>query len=669
MNINEKKFTDHIKLLFIFLCITIIHSSVSYSDNILRNMVEDTTLTGERLPEADPNVLLILDLSGSMRDQDAKSEVGNWDGSKENNSKRMDLALSVLLDVLDSNNSLDNEVCIDASGLWSNTPGEDISCRDFLYTPYRNVSDYIYDGGDISENNYQAINLPLPSGKSIRELLTDEDAEILNFNILPMKYSGEPGLVCQFGYVLAQESFTIANGGFQGGDAEAINRIWDFYRHRRPHQGTPLALTLGFDDTVNLPPQTDTSDDQTEYVVNDALLAFHQDMPNDPALGCRPEFVIVITDGEDTCTGDCVHDQYNCAYYTSNANRRSSINAVSKLRTYFSRNPVTSTFSEIETVNKEVLTFVIGIDIDNPNSKRSLNAMALAGGTHTKGIINHTDPSTDNEIGTVSVEPLEGCIDLSLDINHKDNLGKSAICGSENDGLDVFRAIGRGDGIGFDSGIVRNCGNGSSDTPYINGACTFGPLNEAVFENQYFDEGLHADGTTPLDLSGFAFFASNPEELTAAIKDILSNINTFTTTGVAPSAPQTAGNVTLRDRMFLALTNPLVDESLWAGRLALYSFVDDPNVEGRKLIVRKPGGSENYTTTSDLEQYSIFTDGKLNENAIEYHWEAGGILANRAPDSRNIYTVGTGTFDIDISASGVIRYTGIGKYLKKTTRS
>jgi len=85
------------------------------------------------LVDAHANVVTILDFSGSMGSNSGGTEVGNWDGIafNQNETSRMDSALSVLLDVLDSDDSLDSEVCNDESGLWSNTPGEEISCRDF----------------------------------------------------------------------------------------------------------------------------------------------------------------------------------------------------------------------------------------------------------------------------------------------------------------------------------------------------------------------------------------------------------------------------------------------------------------------------------------------------------------------------------------------------------
>ena len=158
------------------------------------------------------------------------------------------------------------------------------------------------------------------------------------------------------------------------------------------------------DDAVN-----PTSGNDTYNVKNDALLAFNNDMPTDDALDCRPQFTIVITDGDDSCSGDCDANSSSCtgvSAASNNSNRRSSIKAVSNLRSYFSRindgAGVNNTVLE-KNVKKEVITFVIGLGIDNPQSRRALDAMALAGGTHTSGIIRHTDPASNAEFGEINI--------------------------------------------------------------------------------------------------------------------------------------------------------------------------------------------------------------------------------------------------------------------------
>ncbi len=568
-------------------------------------------------------------------------------GSPLHGSTRMDSALNVFFNVLDADDSLQTTDC----------GGE--SCKSTIERPFFDVSDFI-------TRNKSNSNL-------VRNILTDEDAELLPVNFLPMSYSGQGNNdACdpnsfsnpQFTIIDNQSAFRMADGGFQGGNGDALKRVWDFYRDQGASGGTPLAHIIGFDDSVN-----PTANDGSTFVRNDALLAFSNGLSGDDSVECRPQFAIVITDGDDSCAGDCSNNSSACSgglggfnnesNAFNNPNRRSSVQAVSNLRTYFTRsgNTIPHPDPDIsDPLKKEVLTFVIGLGINDERSIRALNAMALAGGTHTKGIIKHVDPATGDEFGTVSVEPLPVCINLDLDIDHPQNLGRSAICGSQNDGLDLFRSIARGDNIGSSNARLRNCGNGNSNTPDIFGECLF--EGASIFDNDYFNEGIHNDGTeeVPVDLNGFAFLANSPEELTEAIQDILLFIDNFVTTGVAPSAPQTAGNVTLRDRVFLALTNPLAGERLWQGRLALYSFVNDPGRPGTSLIVRKPTGSEDFTSGSiDLEDISIFSDGRLNSNAQDFHWEAGNLLARRDPGTRNIFFTDTIS---SVTTSGTANYFG-----------
>ncbi len=562
------------------------------------------------------------------------------DGQPINGATRLDSALSVLLNVLDSDDSLDDTgalTCVDSSGLWSNTPGEDISCKDFLETPYRNVSDYIYDGGTITpfpSTDDEAINLPSTPSTSIREQLSDSDADNFKTKFLPMYYSGQNnGDACDPDgaggtEIDDQSAFGMDTGGFQGGDAEAINRVWDFYRQEGATGGTPLALILGFDDAVNA-----SAGDGSSFVQNDALLAFSNDMPNDPALDCRAEFVIVVTDGDDSCSGDCNDDANSCsgsASASSNANRRSSINAVSKLRTYFSRNPIVSNVTGVGTVKKEVITFVVGLGIDDPNAIRALNAMALAGGTHTTGIIKHNDPATGEQFGTVDIN--------ATALN-------SVLPGSDGDEFEIYRNIAKA--VGLDTATPADALLGTCDNPDINGTCTFGGDN--VFNNQYLDSGLHTDGATPVDLDGFAFLANTPEELAAAIDTILINIQEFTTSGVAPTAPQSSINVSARDRMFLSILTPIESERLWQGRLALYGFVNSqiPDNPGARTIIKRPTGP--LTSETDVANHSIFnSNGNLNDNAKEFFWEAAKNLTEKdlsgtltAGTRRNLYTTDT----------------------------
>lgn len=518
----------------------------------------------------------------------------NCNGAPGNGSSRLDVALSVFLDVLDADNSLINDaLCNDTSGQFDGT--SPISCQDYLFTPFRFV-----------ENIILGSNLPAPTNDTLINQITDNDANELGVRFLPMSYSGRGNNAGCTG----QNTFQLDPGGFQGGTGADLQRVWEFYRNQRAQGGTPLASILGFDD--RLPGQGGN------VINNDVLTAFNSDMPTDPALDCRPQFTIVITDGDDSCSGDCAEDNASCqgvSAASNNSNRRSSIKAVNNLRTFFSRvnsNNGVNNSALGKNVKKEVLTFVIGLGIDNEQARRALNAMALAGGTHTTGIIRHSDPATGAEFGEVNIEDV--------------------IPGDSNDNYEVLRKLARADGLDTNpiSALLGTCNNPDLSGP--NARCTLGTDN--VFTNDYFNSGTLPTGE-PVDLDGFAFFANNADELVAAINDILINIQEFTTSGVAPTAPQSSINVSARDRMFLSILTPRESERLWQGRLALYGFVSSqlPDNPGARTIIREPNGQDlsNPATVADLSIFS--TSGNLDDDAKEFYWDAAKNLAERDLDA------------------------------------
>jgi len=644
MNIAQIKFGFYFRIIFIFLILATLFNPATSSKNIIQNQVEDPVLSGEQLEDALPNVAIILDFSQSMQSR-ADTQVGVWTvpspWNREENaldSKWVDLALSALFDILDADNSLDNITCYDPNKLFDGI-NRYISCRDFLYTPHRDVEP-IVAGRE---------NLPIPGSPDLlANQLTDNDANIIGANLLPMNFIDASRDTCH----TIQNIYEMEDDGFKGGTATSLQRVWDYYKTIFADGWTPLGYILGYDNAL--------PEDPNNVIINDALYAFEEELKTDPAVDCRPQFVILITDGADTCTRGL--DGTIVGY----PSQRASIKAVNNLRTFYSRanNGSGVRNTELNTnVRKEILTFVIGMNIRQDITKRTLNTMALAGGTHTKGIIRHIDPATNEPYGSVNI------------------YDEDIIPGDENDEFEVYRQIARADGISTDPDKALIGGCGINDIPlraadfdkddvsdeevesFRNQKCTFklnGVTDTDIFTNHYIKPDSWEGNETPVDLRGFAFFPNTTEELKDALEQIFVKISSFTTTGVAPSAPQTAGNVTLRDRVFLALSNPLVDESLWSGRLALYSFVEDPKKKGRKLIVKKPGNVDYTDPDINIDQYSIFnTDGTLDkENARDYHWEAGEKLANRASDTRNIFTVGTGSSDIDISNTGIIRYIG-----------
>ena len=86
-------------------------------------------------------------------------------GAPQHGSNRLDVALSVFLDVVDADNSLQNEaLCNDTGGQFDGT--SPIACQDYLFTPFRNVESIIL--GDS--------NLPAPTSASLISQITDNDA-------------------------------------------------------------------------------------------------------------------------------------------------------------------------------------------------------------------------------------------------------------------------------------------------------------------------------------------------------------------------------------------------------------------------------------------------------------------------------------------------------------
>ena len=517
---------------------------------------------------------------------------------------RLDALMAVIFDFLDADDSLDNKMCDDPSHLYDGTSSS-ISCQNYMFTPFRNVRQIVRDDGNPSSNR----SLPITSGTDTKlaNELTDADGDELGVRIRPLTYSGEGN----WDGCTDQNTFRLAQGGFAGAsEANLRNNIWPFFRRQQGEGGTPLAWVLGFDDSNN------NGNQGGNVINNDALGAFKVELQSDPSVGCRPEFVIIITDGEDTCAGDPNGQSgQTSGSLTTNANRRSAIQAVSNLRTYYSRNPVQN---QGNTYKKEVLVFVIGLGIDDPVARRTLNAMALAGGTHTEGIIQHRAPNGDEVPGSVNLDD-PNIFPQGLE-------------------FDVFKSLGRAKDIDTAPATaqLQGCKAGNRSE---NGQCQFQSVN--VFNNTFFNSGAPFNDSDK-QLRDFAFFVSSPEELAGALHDIAGQIKIFSTSGVSPTAPQSSTAVALRDRIFMSILTPITTERLWQGRLALFGFVNDPDHEGNKEVIRRPPDGANLNEGSVVEGLAIFdNEGKLNNNAKQFFWEAGKNLAERdiVADPRNLYTV------------------------------
>lgn len=519
----------------------------------------------------------------------------NCKGTPQFGTSRLDMALDVLFSLLDADNSLAGKTCTDSANLFDGSSTK-ITCKQFMETPFRDVSTIVAGTGS-------GKSLPTSPSEDLIDELTANDANILGVRLRPMSYSGS-----KWGGCGAQPTYQVPQGGFAGGSQASVQNEWKFYRASSPLGGEALANVLGFDDNSA----------SNSTIGNDAINAFQVELQTDPAVSCRPEFVIVITGAEDKCSGvDCTSGI--CT--TTDANRRSEIQAVSNLRTYYARNPVQNRGN---TFKKEILTFVIAIGVTDPQAIRAFNAMALAGGTHTKGIIKHVGPN-GNTVGSVNINNV---------------LGGSA--------PQVFTDLGQAQGIDTNptNAQLQGC-----KTPSETGSCSF--QSTTIFDNNFFSNTGALDSTVNGD--SFAFFANDAPSLLNALKTITGFVQTFSTSGVSPSAPQSSTSVALRDRVFLSILTPITTERLWQGRLALYAFVDDPNNIGSKIIV-----------DDTPQQNQIFnTNGSLNSFAQNFYWEAGKNLAERdlSANPRNLFSVDTtDTTTVDTTKSGSnvisIRYRG-----------
>jgi hypothetical protein len=538
---------------------------------------------------------------------------------------RWDAVVSTFFQILDADNSLGELQCDDPEELFTgsfvdNTCNIDpvsptprvVCCDQFMNTPFRDVSSIVKGTGGNTL-------LPITNGGDIPLIdeLTALDASEFNVRIRPMTFGGggkndpPPGALSGGGSCTGNNITGQPQGGFAGGSIQDFSNIWKFFRDRRVGGRSPLANAIGFDD--------DNSSSST--ISQDVLDSFRVELQTDPACQCRAEFMIVVTGGLDNCSGDCSlpGTSESCSTNASGvpllvtgfSNMRSSIQATSNLRTYYARHPVTNNNNCPDPIKKEVLTFVVGMGVKSLSAVRTLNAMALAGGTHTTGIIKHVDPEG---VLVGDVEPL------------------TVLPGA---GDQVFRDFGTVLGINTDpSGAqLQDC-----LIPDENGHCIFQGTN--VFDNNFFQTGGPLDSTVAGD--SFAFFVNDPSELIDALEKIFEFIGNFPTSGVAPTAPTSSASVAVSDRILLANLTPNPPERLWQGRLALYGFVDEPGNPGSKVVIRKPDPGADLTDPAVVDAHRIFNNrGILNANARQFFWDAGKLLTERdiSTDPRHLYTV------------------------------
>ncbi|MGQ0793627.1 MAG: PilC/PilY family type IV pilus protein [Deltaproteobacteria bacterium] len=538
-------------------------------------------------------------------------------------STRLDAVIASFFDFLDADpndgNRLSNYNCDDPNRLFNGT-NTSINCHDFMNTPFRDLANIVS-----GQSNGR---LPITNASDIKleDILDSSDLSALGLRIRPIVYGGGGAAISGTSSCTGNSLIKGPQGGFAGGSQTNIQNIWRFFNQLTPGGRSILAGALGFDDNYA------TNSTYGDDALRDFELQLRTGGSDD---SCAGNFTIIISNGQDQCSGDgsalpgSAQGANNFPPITGNANRRSTIQAVSNLRTHFVRNNLNNG----EDANKEIITFVICLGVNDPKSVRTCNGMALGGGTHTTGIIQHTDPD-GNTVGAIDID---------------------AILGAGNPGLSKFARA-----LGIESGAyLTGCRAGEENE--ATGACAYS--GDTVFENAFFNNSGTLD-TTAIGES-FAFFADSPEDLTAAITTILGFIESFPTTGVAPTAPQSSTAVGVRDRVFLSLLRPITDERLWQGRLALYGFADDPGNPGSRVIIRKPANTSQDLSNADVvASLAIFdSDGTINDNAKQFFWEAGKNLAERNlnSDARRLFTIDR-LNNLDTTAvSGVvqrIRYRG-----------
>src|SRR3990170_836435 len=555
-------------------------------------------------------------------------------------STRMDMTQAAIFDLLDANDSLAGKMCDDPNRLFDDM-NTSIKCSDFMFTPFRDV-------GVIAKGTGGGV-LPLTGldDTALINELTLEDTNILGIRPNIMTYGGENPTGSGASSITSctdGADVDTDQGGFAGGSLEHITKVWRGVRGRKASGRSPMALALGFDDSKR-------SNDAPPKVKEDALNIYDIALKTDIGISCRAEFIILITDGGDTCSGDCAVLSGSCACppgnttaclpaVTGNANRRSSIQASSNARTFYARNPVANGNFPGQVFPKEIIIFVIGIGINDPEDVRALNGVALTGGTHTTGIIKHVDAS-GNFIGNTDID---------------DTVKNPFFSGLP----EIFKDIAKATDIATDPAGAQLQGCLAPDVDELTGVCNYQGTD--VFDNTHFNTSIHLtiDSTTVGE--SFAFFVNTPEEFVAALQSISGFIGAFSTSGVSPATPQSVAQFTSRDRAFVSIITPIAGERLWQGRLGLYGFIEDPSNPNAKIIVDNDG------------QEIFDVDGTLDLDARDFFWEAGKLLAERNLDTdpRRLFSVNTApsnpapgeldTATVDIFTSGTdvvgIRYKG-----------
>nr|NIP38440.1 hypothetical protein [Candidatus Dadabacteria bacterium]NIS08289.1 hypothetical protein [Candidatus Dadabacteria bacterium]NIV12154.1 hypothetical protein [Fodinibius sp.]NIY21808.1 hypothetical protein [Candidatus Dadabacteria bacterium] len=559
-------------------------------------------------------------------------------------STRADAMMAVLFQILDRDSSLKTTDCNDTDRLFNGeTP---ISCFNYMNTPYRELGTLpdVTGGGQLPV---------VGGGKQIESFLTTEDAVLAGFRINGFRFF-DIGITGGANTCTTQSSYDTDQGGFAGGSELKFQNTYGELGDIQPTGRTGLAHAIGFDD----------GDGSGTTISDDALGIYRVEIQTDPGGSeCRGNFAIFITDGEDNCSGDCSAnpafglDDMACDNSippeTGNSNRRSVLQAASYLRTHFSRFGTNDNASDPDGI--EIITFYIGWGLkDNPQGVRNLNAAALLGGTHSSGLLRHMGPQ-GFVVGNVD---LDGSVGVSALLSQADiaEINSNFPWVLEMAEMEVPTGDFASDPAAV---TLQDC-----DVANISesGSCTWD--GTSVFDNNFFDGTVGTSVPTVLTKTeigeSFAFFVDNPGELVSVLEIAFDFIRGFSSVGQAPSVPPSVTAIGLRDRVLLPSFAPIIGEPIWQGRLALYGFLDDPDIPGGKIIVRKPSSDSEFIKTVDgvdvldgdaINSAKIFNDsGSLNSNAEGFFWDAGKLLAERdiVNSARNLITVDSTIFGTQI---------------------
>jgi len=358
-------------------------------------------------------------------------------------------------------------------------------------------------------------------------MLDSSDDEIRGLRFRPLIFGGASQ--DYFGDSSCNSSSLIKQpqGGFSGdSNPKTANDYKDFH-DLTPGGRAPLALAIGHDDhrgggkSGNPPGAIDE-------ITGDVLDAFRVMFQSSPTADCAPAFTIIITDGKDSCSGDInslTGGEPNFGYCNTpvvkgkiapcdvggnpeigtanfpmavgSSNRRSAISSVNTLRTHFVRKD--AALKDVPDGPKEVMSWVICFGSSSLTDIRTCNAMALAGGTHTEGVIEHDGP--EGFVGTV-------------------NLDDTTVSGDAG-----LKALGLA--LGIDTNTPENahldgCRFGQ-EREDDRGVCTID--GQSLFDNSFLDPSVVSSTVLDSTVLGtsFAFFVDDA----GGLKDALELIASF----------------------------------------------------------------------------------------------------------------------------------------------